>query len=468
MQNYHDLQNTEAANVYLDKVKDNIQAVASNFSGTSFPTENLQVGMLCYRTDKKKLYQLTDTDPITWESVQSSLTFDTTPTAGSKNPVTSGGIKTALDTKLDKTGNAVSATKLQTARTINFKGALYGNVTFDGSKNTSVTLLEFEHVEAIIDLTDATKYDTDTYYPVVSNPSWSDKEDKYRCWTPIHAIKTAPWGTLGTGDYTAELKVRNNMDGWGAREAFAEILMNSCLNTNGQMPITYIQMRNCGRSVFFIRGGGKYWFSSTRDATWKLKTDTFTENGNTVAPTKTYFTPESKNTIKTLGINISGTATKATKDASGHVITDTYATKASIPTKTSELTNDSNFLTSHQNLDGYAKKSTTLSGYGITDANISDGTITLGENTITPITEHQDLSAYLTKADASTNYLGKYATAYAAAKSELDWDGNRITDTYASKASVPTKTSQLTNDSEFLNKEAAINLLKTITLEELL
>lgn len=68
MQNYHDLQNTEAANVYLDKVKDNIQTVASNFSGTSFPTDNLQVGMLCYRTDKKKLYQLTDTDPITWDS----------------------------------------------------------------------------------------------------------------------------------------------------------------------------------------------------------------------------------------------------------------------------------------------------------------------------------------------------------------------------------------------------------------
>lgn len=113
MQNYHDLQNTEAANVYLDKVKDNIQTVASNFSGTSFPTDNLQVGMLCYRTDKKKLYQLTDTDPITWESVQSSLTFDTTPTAGSKNPVTSGGVKTALDGKLSLTGNASSATKAE-------------------------------------------------------------------------------------------------------------------------------------------------------------------------------------------------------------------------------------------------------------------------------------------------------------------------------------------------------------------
>lgn len=34
---------------------------------------------------------------------QDTLTFDDTPTAGSLNPVTSGGVKTALDDKLDKT-----------------------------------------------------------------------------------------------------------------------------------------------------------------------------------------------------------------------------------------------------------------------------------------------------------------------------------------------------------------------------
>ena len=34
---------------------------------------------------------------------------------------------------------------------------------------------------------------------------------------------------------------------------------------------------------------------------------------------------------------------------------------------------------------------TTLSGYGITDANISDGVITLGDNTITPLTSHQTI-----------------------------------------------------------------------------
>ena len=46
--------------------------------------------------------------------------------------------------------------------------------------------------------------------------------------------------------------------------------------------------------------------------------------------------------------------------------------KPSIPAKTSELTNDSGFLTEHQDITGKADKSTTLSGYGITNAYTKD------------------------------------------------------------------------------------------------
>ena len=42
-------------------------------------------------------------------------------------------------------------------------------------------------------------------------------------------------------------------------------------------------------------------------------------------------------------------------------------------------------------------KPTTLSGYGITDAKIANGVITLGSNTITPLTSHQDISGKLDK-----------------------------------------------------------------------
>lgn len=43
-------------------------AAASCFSGTAFPSSNLLVGMLCYRTDQQKMYQLADLTP-TWRLI---------------------------------------------------------------------------------------------------------------------------------------------------------------------------------------------------------------------------------------------------------------------------------------------------------------------------------------------------------------------------------------------------------------
>ena len=47
--------------------------------------------------NKSVLDGITSSDVANWNSKQNSLTFDTTPTAGSTNPVTSGGIKTAIE-----------------------------------------------------------------------------------------------------------------------------------------------------------------------------------------------------------------------------------------------------------------------------------------------------------------------------------------------------------------------------------
>ena len=42
---------------------------------------------------------ITDAERTAWSAKQNALTFDTTPTEGSSNPVTSGGVKNALDSK---------------------------------------------------------------------------------------------------------------------------------------------------------------------------------------------------------------------------------------------------------------------------------------------------------------------------------------------------------------------------------
>lgn len=48
-------------------INENFKAVASDFAGTAFPTDNLLVGMTCYRTDKKRLYRYTDENIWTLE-----------------------------------------------------------------------------------------------------------------------------------------------------------------------------------------------------------------------------------------------------------------------------------------------------------------------------------------------------------------------------------------------------------------
>lgn len=111
-----------------------------------------------------------------------------------------------------------------------------------------------------------------------------------------------------------------------------------------------------------------------------------------------------------------------TPDATNDKVTISVTT----PKKTSDLTNDSGFITTSDIPEGAAASATTplmdgtaavgtelafargdhrhpsdtskadvattLAGYGITDANIVNGVITLGSNSITPLTSHQDIS----------------------------------------------------------------------------
>ena len=144
----------------------------------------------------------------------------------------------------------------------------------------------------------------------------------------------------------------------------------------------------------------------------------------------------------TYNINISGNAStatnatnatnadKATQDSAGNTITTTYATKAEVPTKTSQLTNDSSFVTSGQ----LAAVATTGSYSDLSNK----PTIPTNTNQLT------NGAGYITSSGSIT---GNAATA---TKATQDSAGNTITTTYATKAEVPTKTSQLTNDSSFV------------------
>ena len=154
-----------------------------------------------------------------------------------------------------------------------------------------------------------------------------------------------------------------------------------------------------------------------------------------------------------IGNTVYGTEVHSVNGKAGHVVLsaedvgalpldtpipslDGYATLADIPTDVSAFNNDSGYLTEHQDISGKADKATTLAGYGIENAytktevdalvdgqtapvssvNGKTGAVTITAQELGALTEHQDISG---KADRSE---------------------------------IPTKTSELTNDSGFLTQ----------------
>lgn len=56
-------------------IENNMATIASNFSGTAFPTTGLQIGMKCYRVDLGRTYTLESMSPLKWVDDASSGTF---------------------------------------------------------------------------------------------------------------------------------------------------------------------------------------------------------------------------------------------------------------------------------------------------------------------------------------------------------------------------------------------------------
>lgn len=127
------------------------------------------------------------------------------------------------------------------------------------------------------------------------------------------------------------------------------------------------------------------------------------------------------------------------------------------------------------NFNDLTNTPTTLNGYGITDANITNGVITLGNTTITPLTSHQDISGKVDKIigkGLSTNDLtdslkSNYDIAYNHSQSthapidaeknvQSDWNETTTTNDSFIK-NKPTNVSSFTNDAGYLTQHQDIS-----------
>ena len=206
----------------------------------------------------------------------------------------------------------------------------------------------------------------------------------------------------------------------------------------------------------------------------------------TVATSGSYNDLSNKPTIPTvnnatLTIQKNGTTVKTfTANASSNVTAN-----ITVPTKTSDLTNDSGFLTSHQSLSNYSTLANTIKSLSISGKTI---TYTKGDNSTGTLTT-QDNNTWTAMVGATSSSNGSvgyvnavppkdgYNTKYLRADGTwqvppdhtytvnnatltIQKNGSNVA-TFTSNASsnvtcnitVPTKTSQLTNDSKFLTSE---------------
>lgn len=195
----------------------------------------------------------------------------------------------------------------------------------------------------------------------------------------------------------------------------------------------------------------------------KFATQTWVENKDYA--TETYVTTTVENTIK----GITG----------GDIDLEKYAKKEDIPTKVSDLTQDIEYLTEHQSLEGYATESwvegknyltehQSLAGYA-TENYVNTKVAEIVDSAPGVLDTLEELSAALgddpnfattianqigTKANASDVY-NKTETY---TKSEVDAEIRKVSigsldlSAYALKSELPTKMSQLTNDSNFVTQ----------------
>ena len=237
---------------------------------------------------------------------QDKLTFDTTPTDGSNNPVTSDGVKRALDNKLDKTGEGASGT---------------WGINITGNANTAdlAKAVSWEHVNDKPDnLVDTDSAQTITGAKTLTNKTSITTTDDSQFVVPLTV--QAPNLSSGHGVYI-------NLGKEGAtynRYSFGFHYLGN------NSPYNYFS--------FSSYGGPSYNFNCAGNATFP---------GDVTAPTFS----------GSLNGN-ADTATKATRDASGNVITDTYAKKTEVTVKgvkvdgaTSPLAPDSSGVVTIPNTD---------------------------------------------------------------------------------------------------------------------
>lgn len=139
-----------------------------------------------------------------------------------------------------------------------------------------------------IDLRDTEKYSTDTYYPVVGTSIPYSGHHTFEVNNQLTSNTAPSWSTHNGKGFTCNVSVKMAAFGWGTvlTDQIGWIDTFS-FHWCDKMPAYIQQMGNSSAPVFYLRGGGCYYLYTDYYCTWSIKTDTYTYQNQSVAPTKT-------------------------------------------------------------------------------------------------------------------------------------------------------------------------------------
>jgi len=177
MQNFTDIPSSRTLSDSLIEILNNDKTAISCNSGTTFPTTNLQIGMLCYRTDQLKLYQLIGTNPDNWRFIMDLAS----------------GIDTQFAAKL----NAASYTAADVLAKL---------LTVDGAgTGLDADLLDGQHASAFAS---STHNHNATYLGITAKAADADKLDGYDSTAFVRSVNGAGPDAAGNATVNIDLSSR--------------------------------------------------------------------------------------------------------------------------------------------------------------------------------------------------------------------------------------------------------------------
>ena len=228
-------------------------------------------------------------------------------------------------------------------------------------------------------LIDTTSLDQYTYYPVTIEIS-SAYNSRIEVHSALYLSGTPEWSTHDNG-FTTHFIEEVYGSSWGANyTTHRRIIGHQYKFTDNVQPIGKVrQMGKSSEEVIWVRGGAKYYFETSRNATPILRTVAYTNSNDTVYPigaadmTSADYSTLKRTMVETSDTNVSATGDSLVKrDGNGSIINISY--------QTTQRVNDDGTISAIwvDNGDGWLRRrtlssfKTQISGTGL-DADTLDG-----------------------------------------------------------------------------------------------